>query len=97
MEKLAKARRRGVLLARPVDDDPRCRDCGGVCCRSFPTVELSWPEYQTLRALGARCLEFSLTGHHKLIIENGCEFLVQGRCSIYEHRPDVCRRFHCED
>ncbi len=97
MEKLARARKHGVLLDRPVDDDPRCRDCGGVCCRSFPAVELSWTEYQRLGTLGARRLEFSITGHHRLVIENGCEFLVEGRCSIYRDRPGICRRFRCED
>ncbi len=94
---LARTRRHGVLRDRPVDDDSRCRDCGGVCCRSFPNVELSWEEYQRLEALGARRLEFSLTRHHRLVIENGCEFLAGGRCAIYADRPSICRRFICDD
>jgi len=47
--------------------------------------------------MGATRLQFSIFGPHKLIIDNGCEFLVNGRCSIYAHRPDVCRRFICTD
>jgi uncharacterized protein len=97
MDWLARTRKRGILLDRPVEDDPRCLECGGACCRSFPSVALSWPEYLALEALGARRLEFSLNGHHRLVIENGCEFLVEGRCSIYQRRPEVCRRFSCLD
>ena len=95
MEAIARKKRRGILLDRPVEGDGRCLECGGCCCRSFPSVELSWEEYQALLALGARRLEFSLVGHHSLVIENGCEFLVDGRCAIYASRPGVCRRFTC--
>jgi Fe-S-cluster containining protein len=93
----ARVKRRGVLRERSVDDDWRCRSCDGVCCRSFVAVELTWAEYETLEALGARRLEFSLARRHKLVIDGGCEFLVGGRCAIYEHRPEVCRRFICDD
>ncbi len=92
-----KVRKHGLLLDAPVDDDGRCRTCGGACCRAFPSVELSWDEFQRLTTLGARRLEFSLNGHYQLIIENGCEFLANGLCSIYGDRPDVCRRFFCKD
>lgn len=87
----------GALLDAPVDDDGRCQECDGACCRSFPSVELSWHEYERLREIGAVRLHFSLNGHHKLIIENGCEFLADGRCAIYRDRPDICRRFFCRD
>ncbi len=92
-----KVKKHGLLLEGPVDDDGRCQTCGGACCRAFPAVELTWDEFQRLTALGARRLEFSLTGHHQLLIENGCEFLASGRCAIYSDRPDVCRRFYCQD
>lgn len=86
-----------MLLDHPVNDDGRCSECGGACCRSFPNVDLSFAEYEKLRAIGAAGLLFSLNGHHKLVIEDGCEFLANGRCSIYEHRPDICRRFTCQE
>ena len=92
-----KEKRHGLLLDHPVDDAPRCRACPAICCRSFPTVELTYEEYQTLDKLGAVRLQLSLHGPHKLIIENGCEFLQDNRCGIYEHRPDICRRFICEE
>ncbi|HTP49183.1 MAG TPA: YkgJ family cysteine cluster protein [Anaeromyxobacteraceae bacterium] len=87
-------RRRGVLLDAPADSPARCADCDGVCCWSFPSIALSWPEYQRLQGLGARRLEFTLARPF-LLIENGCEFLEGGRCAIYPHRPEVCRRFVC--
>ncbi len=93
----ARVKRHASLRDRDVADDWRCRACDGVCCRSFVAVELTWAEYETLEALGARRLEFSLRKRHKLVIEDGCEFLVRGRCAIYEHRPEVCRRFICDD
>lgn len=93
----AKTKKHGMLLDQPADDDDRCRNCDGACCRAFPSVDLSWGEYEQLRMLGATRLQFSIFGPHKLIIDNGCEFLANGRCAIYEHRPDICRRFICTD
>jgi Fe-S-cluster containining protein len=90
----ARIRKRGLLLDRAIDNDPPCRDCDGVCCRSFPSVSLSWGEYERLRALGAQRLQFTFAGAW-LIIENGCEFQIGARCGIYPHRPEVCRRFVC--
>ena len=86
-----------MVSDRPVGDHWRCRACDGVCCRSFVALELSWAEYEMLQAMGARRLQFSLRGPHWLVIEGGCEFLVAGRCSIYEKRPEICRRFICDD
>lgn len=90
-------KRHGILLDHPLDDPPCCSTCDAVCCRSFPSVELTWEEYERLHALGARRLEFSLHGPHKLIIENGCEFIDHNRCGIYEDRPQICRRFACRE
>lgn len=85
----------GILLDTPCDGNDRCQECGGVCCNSFANIEISWEEYERLQELGAKRLQLSLYGHHILDIEYGCEFLVDGRCSIYEARPDICRRFIC--
>lgn len=93
----ARLKKHGMLLDRPVDDNSRCRNCDGACCRTFPSVNLTWDEYERLLHLGAGRLHMSLTGHCQLIIENGCEFLAEGKCTIYEQRPDVCRRFFCAD
>jgi uncharacterized protein len=91
------AKRHCLLFDHPVENDERCLGCEGECCRSFPAVEITWTEFERLKTLGSNRLYFSLTGRHKLIIENGCEFLLGGKCSIYSSRPDVCRRFICRD
>jgi Fe-S-cluster containining protein len=87
----------GKLLDHPEDGNERCQDCDGACCRSFSDVELSWEEFERLHGLGARRLQLSLVGPHRLVIDFNCEFLSDGRCSIYEARPEICRRFTCED
>jgi Fe-S-cluster containining protein len=86
-----------MLLDEALDGSDHCRDCDAACCRGFPTVELTAAEYTALERLGAVRLEFLLDGHHYLVIENGCEFLVDNRCGIYEQRPSICRRFTCRD
>src|SRR5690349_4887572 len=94
---LRKKRYHGILLDAPRDGDDRCLKCGGACCSSFAAVEISWDEYERLQELGARRLQLSLYGPHRLEIDYGCEFLAGGRCSIYEARPEICRRFFCSD
>lgn len=90
-----KTKRHGVLLDHPSGADSLCNDCDAVCCRSFPAVNITAAEYSQLRLIGATRLQFSLIGRHKLLIEDGCEFLIKGLCSIYEQRPSVCQRFMC--
>jgi len=92
-----KKRYHGILLDAPRDGDDRCRECGGVCCSSFAAIDINWDEYERLQKLGARRLQLSLYGPHKFEIDYGCEFLAEGRCSIYDARPDICRRFFCSD
>ena len=90
-------KRHGVLLDHPLDDPRRCAQCDGACCRAFTSIVLSWTEFQTLQSHGASRLELSLSGQTRLIIDTGCEFLVDGRCAIYPLRPEICRRFYCSD
>ncbi|HIJ80693.1 MAG TPA: YkgJ family cysteine cluster protein [Desulfuromonadales bacterium] len=86
----------GMLFDGP-QDGSRCSGCDASCCRGFPTVRLKADEYDTLEKLGAKRLEFTLDESFYLVIENGCEFLDDNRCTIYEHRPDICRRFSCRE
>jgi hypothetical protein len=90
-------KRHCLIFDHPVENDERCLGCDAECCRSFPALEISWTEFERLKTLGSNRLYFSITGHHKLVIENGCEFLSEGKCSIYSSRPDICRRFICQD
>ncbi len=63
----------GILLEAPRDGDDSCRECGGACCSSFAAVEVNWDEYERLQRLGARRLQLSLYGPHRLEIDYGCE------------------------
>lgn len=92
-----RVKRHGLLLDHPLDDPQRCAQCDGACCRSFTSVSLTWDEYLTLQSGGATRLELPLSGPPRLIIDEGCEFLVDGRCAIYPLRPAICRRFYCSD
>ena len=95
--KTKRVKRQGFLSDRPVDGDESCRGCEADCCRGFPSVKLTAEEYSTLERLGAVRLLFLLNGEHYLLIEHGCEFLDQNRCSIYNQRPEICRRFTCRE
>lgn len=90
-------KRHGILLDDFVDGNEQCHDCDAACCKGFPTVALTAAEYAVLEKLGAHRLEFLLDGHYFLVIENGCEFLADNRCGIYEQRPSICRRFTCRE
>ena len=92
-----RAKKHGILLDESFDGNDNCSGCDAACCRGFPSVELTPQEYATLERLGAVRLEFLLDGHFFLVIENGCEFLVDNRCRIYEQRPAICRRFVCRN
>lgn len=85
----------GVLLDTDLDNGSQCLSCDAACCRGFPSVRLTSDEYARYEKRGGVRLEFTLTGEFYLIIENGCDFLVGNRCSIYEQRPAICRRFSC--
>ena len=95
--RVKRGKRHGILRDSPLDGGERCRDCSADCCQGFPSVELSAEEYDRLESLGARRLAFTLDERFFLLIENGCEFLVGNRCSIYSMRPRICRLFTCED
>lgn len=94
--RMKRVKKHGIILDSPVDNSEVCAGCGADCCRGFPSVKLTPEEYSALERLGAARLEFLLNGEHYLIIEHGCEFLTDNRCSIYDSRPDICRRFTCK-
>ncbi|REK56657.1 MAG: YkgJ family cysteine cluster protein [Bacteroidetes bacterium] len=45
------------------------------------------------------CWQDPDTGSWKMKMKEtgGCYFLVQGKCSIYDHRPQFCRSFDCRN
>ena len=75
--------------------------CGGctACCRSSQFVHIAPDETDTLAHVPAE-LQFpapGLPGHVLLgYDERGhCPMLVDGGCSIYDHRPRTCRTYDC--
>ncbi len=76
-----------------------CGDCTA-CCRSSQFVHIEPDETETLACIpaallvpapgrppGHRVLGYDERGH--------CPMLVDGRCSIYDHRPRTCRTYDC--
>jgi hypothetical protein len=76
--------------------------CGGctACCTSSQFVHIGPDESETLAHI-PRALLFPAprapAGHVLLgYDENGhCPMLIDGKCSIYEHRPRTCRTYDC--
>ena len=76
-----------------------CSRCGGRCCKYY-TVLIDEPEdaddYDELRWFLAHehCYIYVDEEQWHINVESRCRFLGDdGRCGIYEHRPDVCRDF----
>jgi Fe-S-cluster containining protein len=69
-----------------------CDSCNGACCRWWilPLAILD-----AIPADAERWLRFHLEQHPRgLIIPVSCQMLnSEGKCSIYDHRPQVCVDF----
>lgn len=81
-----------------------CDQCG-VCCKLF-MINLNEKEYRsgnykTIFAefgLTEDFAEAELTGAN-LLAQNedeSCIYLKEGKCSIHQNRPQVCREFFCD-
>ena len=89
---------RGALAKQSGSDVP-CGACTA-CCTSAYFILIKPEETQTLSKIPRKFLVPApglpkghvLMGHY----ENGhCPMLVQGKCSIYQHRPRTCRQYDC--
>lgn len=89
---------REVLRDGSTSDVP----CGGctACCTSSQFVHIGPDEHETLARI-PRELRFAaprLPAGHVLMgydDRGHCPMLVDGACSIYEHRPRACRTYDC--
>jgi uncharacterized protein len=87
-----------ALRGRRASDVP-CHGCTA-CCTSSQFIHIGPDETETLSRVPAE-LKFpapGMPGGHVLLgyDERGhCPMLVDGRCSIYEHRPRTCRTYDC--
>ena len=82
-----------------VDADVPCGTCTG-CCEASQFIHLTPDDTDALAHIPAE-LRFpapGLPGGHQLMgyDEHGrCPMLVDGACSIYDHRPRTCRTYDC--
>jgi uncharacterized protein len=88
-----------AALAGTGESDVPCGSCTA-CCRSSQFVHIAPDEREALRAIPKELLFPAprLPRGHVLLgyDERGhCPMLVDGGCSIYEHRPRACRVFDC--
>jgi len=89
--------RRALLLENGTKVD--CRGCDA-CCSSSSFIPIRPEETRTLGRIPRKLLVAApgLPKGHVLLgyDRNGhCPMLIQGRCSIYEHRPLTCRNYDC--
>lgn len=81
------------------DADVPCGTCTG-CCTSSQFIAIGPDETDALRRIPA-ALRFPAPGRPKGHVllgydERGhCPMLVDGACTIYEHRPRTCRTYDC--
>lgn len=87
-----------------IDPVEICRKCAD-CCKKFPFVELSENEIDGLKQVTGLPFEVFTNPKGKAVEEyflkfreNGyCFFLIENdgtySCSVYESRPEICRRF----
>lgn len=86
-------------LAGQGESNVPCGSCTA-CCVSSQFIHIEPDEVETLERI-PRQLLFSAPGlrkGHRLLgyDTNGhCPMFVEGRCSIYEHRPRTCRTYDC--
>ena len=80
-------------MSGPIANVP-CNGCTA-CCRN--QVVVLFPEHGDDLTILSRHID--LGGAVILMdAENGdCIYLENGKCSVYEHRPAMCRAFDCRD
>src|SRR4051812_18756771 len=90
---------RRALHLKTVGADVPCGECTG-CCRSSLFIHIK-PEETRARARIPKALQFPAPGLPKGNVLMGynkkgeCPMLVDGKCSIYEDRPQTCRDYDC--
>lgn len=89
------SRRRPDLVIRRLDalyaELPDAMGCKGKCVASCGSVAMTAPEQQRIRARGVRVPRARVFG------DAGCPALVDGRCSVYDIRPLICRLWGASD
>jgi Fe-S-cluster containining protein len=88
-----------ATLGRDVPADVPCGSCNA-CCRTFHQIHLRPGENRARKRLPREYLSaagglppgYLLLGYTE---SGACPVLIDGRCTIYEDRPLVCRTYDC--
>ena len=88
-----------AALAGAADSDVPCGSCTA-CCTSSQFIHVEPDETETLAFIPAELLfpapglppGHLVMGHDQ---DGCCPMLVDGACSIYDHRPRACRVYDC--
>lgn len=88
-----------AALRGEADSEVPCGTCIA-CCTSSQFVHIEPDEAETLARIPAELLvpaPGQPSGHVLMgyVDDGACPMLVDGACSIYEHRPRTCRVFDC--
>jgi Fe-S-cluster containining protein len=70
--------------------DQCLKQCKSVCCGYVPIPGETYQKYPPLSS------DYVLEGPDKtkfVVKDNHCAYLVDNKCTLYEHRPEVCRKF----
>jgi Fe-S-cluster containining protein len=73
----------------------KCVDCSRCCENIFLPFLADGDEKRWIEYHGLKVIENEMGAFIK--INNKCSQLKDGKCSIYEDRPDVCRKYDCGD
>jgi len=70
--------------------------CKGLCVEACSTVPVFSFELEQLEAAAGRKLSTHVVGDDLILgnaVGDSCPLLVMGLCSVYDHRPLICRAF----
>lgn len=73
----------------------KCKDCPK-CCQYvlFPLIDRDHARWAKLH--GVRIFVGERTNTLKARLEIPCQMLKDGKCSIYEDRPQMCKDYFCQ-
>ena len=73
---------------------PICSECDGRCCKTVRFELKDFDHKRWVELHGIKVVEVGVKDYAEFPIP--CKMLKDGLCTIYENRPDLCRRFKCQ-
>ena len=90
------------LVKAGKSDYNKCENCGALCCIIAGYVDVTKEEHDNIIVLDPKYKDYFTTQGRDIIIKKEhkglvCPFLLDSKCSIYEHRGLTCREYDCSD